>query len=130
MMRLRIFLPSECFLEKEVYKVKGEGLNGCFCLKPRHVDYVTALVPGIFSYEDGAGIESFLAVDSGTLVKQEAELMIATRRAVVGDLGRLYSEVEKMRSALVEEERQHRSTAAQLEAGFLRRLMEFGHGGR
>lgn len=127
MMRLRVYLPSECFLEKEVSKVKGEGPNGQFCLKPRHIDYVTTLVSSIFSYEDGAGLESFLAVDSGTLLKQGAELMIATRWAVAGDLGRLYKEVEAMRSAQKERERQHRSTAAQLEAGFLRRLLEFSH---
>lgn len=127
MMHLRVYLPSECFLEKEVSKVKGEGPSGQFCLKPRHIDYVTALVPGVFSYEDEAGHEFFLAVDSGTLVKQGAELMIATRRAVAGDLGRLYKEVETMRSAQKERERQHRSSAAQLEAGFLRRLMEFSH---
>lgn len=129
MMRLRVYLPSECFLEKKVSKVKGEGPSGWFCLKPRHVDYVTALVPGIFSYEDGAGLESFLAVDSGTLIKQGAELMIATRRAVAGDLGRLHEEVEAMRSEQEERERQHRSSAAQLEAGFLRRLLEFSHRG-
>lgn len=129
MMRLRVYLPNECFLEKEVRKVKGEGPNGQFCLKPRHIDYVTALVSGIFSYEEGTGLESFLAVDSGTLVKQGAELMIATRWAVAGDLGRLYKEVEAMRIAQEERERQHRSTAAQLEAGFLRRLLEFSHRG-
>jgi len=127
MMRLRVYLPSECFLEKEVRKVKGEGPNGQFCLKPRHIDYVTALSSSIFSYEDETGLESFLAVDSGTLVKQGAELMIATRWAVAGDLGRLHKEVEAMRSAQEDRERQHRSTAAQLEAGFLRRLLEFSH---
>lgn len=128
MMRLRVYLPSQCFLEREVRKVKGEGANGMFCLKPRHIDYVTALVPGILSYEDGAGVESFLAVDSGTLVKQGAELMVATRRAVAGELGRLAGEVEAMRRSQKEQERLHRSTAAQLEAGFLRRLMAFSHG--
>lgn len=125
MMRLRIYLPSECFLEQAVSKVKGEGPGGGFCLKPRHIDYVTALVPGLFSYEDETGRESFLAVDRGTLVKQGRELLIATPRAVAGELGRLSEEVEAMRSAHQEQERQHRSSAAQLEAGFLRRLMEF-----
>ena len=124
-MRLRIFLPGECFLEREVRKVKGESPAGEFCLKPRHIDYVTALAPGIFSYEDADGVESFLAVDSGTLVKQGPELMIAAKRAVAGDLGQLHIEVEAMRAALLERERQHRASAAQLEAGFLRRMMEF-----
>lgn len=127
MMRLRVYLPGECFLEKAVGKVKGESSGGMFCLKPRHIDYVTALVPGILSYEDEAGHEAWLAVDSGTLVKQGAEVMIATRRAVAGELGRLHGEVEKMRGEMGERERQHRSSAAQLEAGFLRRLMEFSH---
>lgn len=125
MMSLRIYLPGECFLERTVRKVKGEGPTGEFCLKPRHIDYVTALVPGIFTYEDETGTEFFLALDSGTLLKRGTELMIATRLAVAGTLGQLYEEVVAMRGAQKELERQHRSTAAQLEAGFLRRLMEF-----
>jgi F-type H+-transporting ATPase subunit epsilon len=129
MMQLVIHLPSACFLQTLARKVNGEGLGGQFCLKPRHIDYVTALVPGILSYEDEGGQVSFLAVDSGTLVKQGSRVMIATRRAVAGGLGHLYQEVEAMRGSGEEQERQFRAVTAQLEAGFLRRMMAFSRGG-
>lgn len=130
MIELTIHLPSACFLKTRARKVNGEGLAGQFCLKPRHIDYVTALVPGILSYEDENGHLSFLAVDSGTLVKQGPRVMIASRRAVAGDLGQLAMEVESMRDSGEELERQYRAVTAKLEAGFLRQLMAFSHGGR
>lgn len=125
MMFLKIYLPATCFLEKQVLKVKGESPLGEFCLKPRHIDYVTALVPGLFSYVAAGGTEFFLAVDNGTLVKQGDQVFVATRRAVAGELGRLNVEIERMLTAQDERERRSRADVAQLEAGFLRRFLEF-----
>jgi len=125
MMLLKIYLPATCFLEKQVLKVKGESPLGEFCLKPRHIDYVTALVPGLFSYVTAEGTEFFLAVDNGTLVKQGDQVFVATRRAVAGELGRLNVEIERLLTAQDERERRNRADVAQLEAGFLRRFLEF-----
>lgn len=124
---LKIYLPSGIFIEKRVVKVKGESPAGGFCLLPRHIDYVTALVAGIFSYTDLEGEESYLALDSGILVKKGREVMIAARRAVAGELGMLNEEVLKMLDARNEREKVNRSALAKLEAGFLRRFMEFSH---
>ena len=129
MILLKIYLPATCFLEQQVWKVKGESPFGEFCLKPRHIDYVTALVPGLFSYVAAEGKEFFLAMDSGTLVKQGNQVFVATRRAVAGELGRLNLEIEQMLIAQDERERQNRSSVAQLEAGFLRRFIEFSQRG-
>ena len=50
----------------------AEADNGSFCLLPRHIDFATALAPGLLSFEEPGGAESFLAVDSGVLVKGDA----------------------------------------------------------
>jgi F-type H+-transporting ATPase subunit epsilon len=124
---LKIYLPSGIFLETIVGKVKGESPAGEFCLLPRHIDYVTALVPGILSYTNLDGREFFLALDNGILAKQGQEVMIAARRAVAGELGMLNQEVEKMLLAMNEREKLNKSAVAKLEAGFLRRFIEFSH---
>ena len=124
---LKIYLPSGIFLEVKVGKVKGESPAGGFCLLPRHIDYVTALVPSIFSYTSLDGRESFLALDNGILTKQGQEVVIAARRAVDGELGKLHQEVEHMLAASEEREKMNKSAVAKLEAGFLRRFMEFRH---
>jgi len=123
---LTLFLPSEVFLEAEVSKVIGESAEGSFCLLPRHIDYLTALVPGILSYILPSGQENFLAVDGGLLVKQQDRVLVVTRRAVRGALGQLQQEVESMLFDLDDKEKSTRTALARLEAGILRRFMEFG----
>ncbi len=124
---LKIYLPSGIFIEQKVMKVKGESPAGGFCLLPRHIDYVTALVSGVFSYTELDGREFFLALDNGILVKKGREVMIAARRAVAGELGMLNQEVENMLEERSEKEKLNRSAVARLEAGFLRQFMEFSH---
>jgi F-type H+-transporting ATPase subunit epsilon len=128
-LRLRIVLPSGVFLDEEVAKIVGESPAGSFCLLPRHIDYVTALVPGILSYRTMQGEERFLAVERGVLVKQGDRVLIAVRHAVKGVLGALKQEVDKMILDMDERERKTRSSVARLEAGFVRRFMEFGKRG-
>lgn len=126
-MHLTVFLPSDSLLEEDVVKVRGEGRHGQFCLKPRHIDYVAALRPGIFSYVTAAGREHFLALDQGIVVKQGDQVKIAARRAVAGELGQLFREVEKMLVESDEREKQNQSAVARLEVGFLKRFLEFSH---
>lgn len=128
-MTLKVLLPTSYLLEEKVFKVRGESSQGEFCLKPRHIDYTTALTPGIFSYVSHMGKEHFLAVDNGILVKQGLEVMLATRRAVKGELGELEREVENMLNEKVEREKQSRSAVAKLEIGFIKRFLEFSHRG-
>ena len=93
MMSLRIYLASEVLVEEEVSAVRAEARNGSFGLLPRHIDFVTSLVPGILSFVDSRGKEVFIAVDGGVLVKNGSEVLVSTRHAVRGtDLG----ELEKM----------------------------------
>jgi F-type H+-transporting ATPase subunit epsilon len=125
-LRLKIFLPSNAFAEEEVDKVVGEGPEGGFCLLPRHIDYVTALVPGILTYRTVEAEERFLAIDSGILVKQGNQVLVSTRFAVRGLLGELQKEVNKMVSAADDREKMSRSACARLEADLVRRFVEFG----
>lgn len=125
-MNLKVLMPNEVFLDREVTKVTAEAENGHFCLLPRHVDFVAALVPGLLTYEDDEGREHFLAIDEGALVKCGPEVLVSTRSAACsGDLGQLRHIVEEQFEVLDERERLAQSAAARLEAGLVRRFMEF-----
>ena len=129
-MKLKVLLPAEVLIEEDVTKVVAEAHNGFFCLLPRHVDFVAALVPGILSYETGSGHEVFLAVDEGILIKCGQEVLVSTRNAVRGpDLGQLKHTVVEKFEALDEREKTARSAMTRIEAGFVRRFLEIqGHG--
>lgn len=125
MMKLAIYLPTAVFLEKKVRKVIAESPRGYFCLLPHHIDYVTALVPGILSYTVQEK-EFFVAVDRGILIKQGAEVSVSTRSAAAGALGDLKKEVQRLILDVDEHEKNTRSSVARLEANFIRRFLEFG----
>ncbi len=128
-MRLKVTEPTGVFLEAEARMVQAEGLAGRFGLLPRHVDGAFALSPGILRFEGPDGAEVFLALDQGMLVKRGQDVMVAVRRAVRGDLGRLRQAVETMLEEAGERERQARTAGARLEAGFVRGIVGFGgHG--
>jgi F-type H+-transporting ATPase subunit epsilon len=126
LLRLKIFHPSDRFLDEEVSKVVAEGPAGSFGILPRHLDMTSALVPGILSFWTSRGKEMFLAVNGGILVKQGEYVFVATRMAVAGDLGALNKTVSEFLRDVDEKERQTRSAVAKLEADFVRRFVEFG----
>lgn len=126
MMHLKILLPTEIFLDREVEKVVAEAVNGSFCLKPRHIDFVTALEPGILSYSDSTGNETFVAVDRGALIKYGSEVLVSVANAVMGpDLGSLQRTVEEEFMVQDEKERLARTAVAKMEANFVRQFMQF-----
>lgn len=125
MMRLKVTLPTKIALDREVIKVIAEAENGSFCLLPRHIGFVAALIPGVLSYVSPEGLEEFMAVDKGILVKCGPEVIIATGNAVMGpDLGTLKKTVEEEFKVLDDRERKARSAVAKLEANLVRRFME------
>ena len=124
-MKLKVLLPTEVLIDEEVTKVIAEAENGSFCLLPRHIDFVAALVPGLLSFESSKGREEFLALDQGILIKCGPEVLVSTRNAVRGpDLGMLKQTVEENFRVLDEREKMARSAFAKLEANFIRRFME------
>jgi len=125
-LRLRVFLPTETLVDARVVKVIAEAEDGAFCLLPRHADWVAALVPGILLYTGPDGTEHLCAVDTGTLVKAGDEVRVACFNAVPGtDLATLRQTVEDAFANLDEHERETRSALARLEAGTLKRFMEW-----
>ena len=125
-MRLRILLPTKIILADEaVVKVTADGVHGNFAILPRHVDVLAALIPGLLSFQRVGGGERFAAVDGGLLVKHGSDVLVPTRRAVIGDdLEKLRSTLEREFLSEDERERHARSAMARLEADFIRRLME------
>ena len=129
-MKLKVLLPAEVLVQEEVAKVTAEAHNGSFCLLPKHVDFVAALVPGILSFQTAGGREAFVALDEGILVKCGDEVMVSTRNAMRGpDLGQLRRTAEERFKVLDDREKTARSAMVKIEAGFVRRFLEIqGHG--
>jgi F-type H+-transporting ATPase subunit epsilon len=124
-MKLRILVPERVAIDRSVAKVRAEAENGSFCLLPRHVDFVAALVPGLLGFEDEQGNETFLAVDHGVLVKCGDDVLVSTTRMIRGrSLGDLHRAVDDELRALDERQRRARSALGKIEADFVRRLVE------
>lgn len=124
-MKLIVRLPSEILLEEEVDRIKAEAENGWFGLLPHHVDFVTALVPGVMTFQPCGKPQEYLAVDHGILVKCGAEVSVSTRNAVRGtSLEKLQSEVEIQFRARAERDKAARVYEAKLEADLVRHLLE------
>jgi F-type H+-transporting ATPase subunit epsilon len=129
-MRLKVLLPSEILVDEETSKVCAEAENGSFCMLPRHIDFVAALVPGLLSFVTQDGREEFLAVDEGILVKVGPEVMVSSRNAVIGpDLGELRHTVERLFREFDEHEKVARAAFARLEADLVRRFIELEQAG-
>ncbi len=123
-MRLAIQLPTHVLIDREVDKVVAESTHGSFCLEPRHVDYVASLVPGILSFEH-EGVERFVGVGEGVLVKVGGEVLVSVRDAVHGvDLGELRDEAAERFRRRAARGVESRQVAAKLEAALVQQLIE------
>jgi len=123
-MRLKVVLPAKIFIDREVNKVIAEAGNGHFCILPKHIDFIAALVPGILSFKSD-GEEEFLAIDEGILVKCGPEVRVSTRRAIRSkDLGTLKQTLEEEFRILDDREKKTRTILAKLELDFARRFLK------
>lgn len=126
-MQLKVLLPTQILLEETVNKVVAEAGNGSFCLLPHHIDFVTALVPGLFSFVTSDDQEQFIAVDEGILVKKGSQVLVSTQHAIRGsDLGLLQQTIATQFRVLDDREALTRSAVAKLEANLIRRFVELG----
>jgi F-type H+-transporting ATPase subunit epsilon len=124
-MHLSLLLPTEVLVDEAVSKIVAEAENGFFCLLPRHVDCVAALVPGILYYTTPGGEERYAAVDEGTLVKCGDHVRVSVLNGAAGtDLDALQTLVAESFLELGDEERRARTALARLEAGAMRRFIE------
>jgi F-type H+-transporting ATPase subunit epsilon len=125
MMQLKVQIPGEIFIDEPVQKIIAEAQNGYFCLEPRHIDFVAALVPGLITYVAEDGSERLLASDEGILVKCGKEVLISTFSAVPGQqLETLQETVTRYLQEKTEEESLARAATARLEAGIVRRFID------
>ena len=124
-MHLKVLLPTEILVDEQVTKVIAQADNGSFCLLPRHVDFVAALVPGVLVFYARNGRESYAAIDDSVLVKCGRDVFVSTFNGVRGtELGELHALVEDRFLELDEHERKARTALARLEAGALRGFRE------
>jgi len=124
-MNLTILLPEETLMDRKVSKIVAEAPNGFFCLLPRHVDFATAIVPGILSFTTQDGEEVFLAVDEGVLVKQSTAVLVSILNAAMGEaLGRLEETVAQNFQKRDEQEEKALQAMRKIEAGFVRRFLD------
>lgn len=124
-MRLKVWLPTQILMDEEVVRIKAEAQNGWFGMLPKHIDFVTALVPGVLRFQRVGQPEEYLAVDRGILVKCGSEVKISSRNAFRGtSLEQLKTEVEKQFREREELEKKARAFEAKLETDLVRRLLE------
>lgn len=83
-MHLKIMMPEQIIADLKVDKIIAEAQNGFFCLKPRHVDFTSALRTGILYYYEEEK-EYLTAIDRGILVKCGAEVLVSALNAIKGD---------------------------------------------
>lgn len=94
-MHLKVMEPERVLLERRVDKIIAEGADGSFCLKPRHIDFVSALRMGILLYQSD-GVEHYIAVDEGVLVKYGKRVLVSALNSIEGtDLAELEQAVRE-----------------------------------
>jgi F-type H+-transporting ATPase subunit epsilon len=127
-MKLKVLLPNQILVDQSVTKIIAEGVNGSFCLLPRHIDLVTALVPGVLSFTLTSGKERFMAIDEGILIKCQQEVLVSTLNAVKSDdLETLKQAIENQFYILDEQEKATRSALTKFEANIIRHFQEMGN---
>lgn len=83
-MHLKIMVPEQILADRQIDKIIAEAPDGFFCLKPRHIDFTSALRPGILYYY-AEEQEHLIAVDEGILVKCGAEVLVSVLKASKGE---------------------------------------------
>jgi F-type H+-transporting ATPase subunit epsilon len=129
---LRILLPFSVYADVgDVRRIVVETNDGSYGLLPNRLDCVMALVPGILLYETAGGMEKFVAVADGVLVKSGAEVLVSVRNAIEGAaLPQLRATVEKEFRAVNEEEAAVQSALARVEGDLIQRLTDVHYGRR
>lgn len=94
-LQLKVMEPERILVKATVTKVIAEGEDGSFCIKPRHIDFVSALRSGILIYHTDDK-EHYIAVDEGILVKCGETVMISVLNGIEGtDLSKLENAIRK-----------------------------------
>ncbi|MGK7369267.1 MAG: F0F1 ATP synthase subunit epsilon [Candidatus Halalkalibacterium sp. M3_1C_030] len=120
---LKIMEPEQIIAHEQVDKIIAEAVNGFFCLKPRHVDFASALKPGILYFYRGEE-EKIMAVDRGILVKCGSEVLISVLNAIAGDdLGKLREQVREEFNRMAKTEEETTNALRNLEAELIQHFV-------
>lgn len=123
---LRIFLPNRVLLTTRAQRLGADAENGRFVVRPNHIDFVTALVPSILYYEEPAATH-YVAINRGTLVKQEDQVWVSVLQAIPSDdLEHLDQIIEEEFRTLDERQKQTQTALTRLEVSFMRGMMDIG----
>lgn len=126
-MNLKVVELTRTLIDTEVTKVLAEDGAGFFGLLPKHVDFVTVLVPGILTFSSMEGGLHYVALEEGILVKVGRNVLVSTTRAVLSDeLSLLKETVEKEFAGEIERGKKVRAAAFRLEADLARRFFDLG----
>jgi F-type H+-transporting ATPase subunit epsilon len=128
-MNLKILLPFGIFLqEQDVLRIVADTGGGSLGLLPHRLDCVAALMPGILSYGTQDGVNHYVALDEGVLIKAGDEVLVSVRRAIGGtDLAKLHDTVIHEFMTETKQEQESRAAVAKMESGLVGRFAEFQH---
>lgn len=104
-------VPEQIMEDLKVDKIVAEAPNGFFCLKPRHIDFTSALKPGILYYYEGEQ-EHIMAVNSGILVKCGHEINVSVLNAMKGE--ELHALEERVHEEFIRVQRSEQSASSAL----------------
>ncbi|MGD9497981.1 MAG: F0F1 ATP synthase subunit epsilon [Armatimonadota bacterium] len=62
-MNLRVVTPSRTIVDARAVRVSVRGADGARTYLPRHIDFVTAVLPSVMSWFTPDGEEHFAAID-------------------------------------------------------------------
>ena len=124
-MQVKVIVPSGVLAQQQAAKLVAEARDGSFCLLPRHVDFVAALVPGIVTLTAADGEETFFAIDEGLLVKHGAQVQVSTWNALQGKLGELQQAVLAQFRERGEQEDEARHALDRLEASLVQQVLDW-----
>ena len=130
-LHLRIVVPGRIFLDQPgVLSLTVATTRGIFGIRPRRLDCVMSLTPGLATYETIDSKRVTIAIDEGILVKTGGEITLSVRHVVTGTIpGDLKQTFEAELKAASEREKDVRLALARLESAFIRRLSETGRQG-
>lgn len=128
-MKLYLGTPLGSILNCEINKITVECLDGYHTLLPRHVDFVSALKPGIVIYTNNKNEEKYVACHQGIVVKRGTAVTITTHHAVLGNtLDELKTVILQEFKRDDEKRKELNSAMARLELGLLRGFKQLKDG--
>lgn len=119
---LIVNIPERIVLKDEhVVRLVTGTKAGSHGILPHRRDLVAPLAPGILTYEDDQGIEHYVALDEGILLKSGLAVQVTARRAVVSDdLATLRDQLESALKTVSEHEAQTQRILEKFEDDFIR----------